>query len=202
MIEYLIKENPDDRVIQRAVELLKSGELVAIHLDVGWFVVGDYLNKNAFKSLISFPRSEENEDAKELFFICVGPNQAGQLVEITNSHFKLFKKNSGTPLCYRFQPTVRPARLLKGTGLSNKYIRIYFSDSELIERLVQQVERPVAAIRIDESLFDTREVGEEIEIYSYLIEEKFGHRMSLILDPGPEVPPVPIVVMDLTEDRI
>ncbi len=45
MIEYVIENNPDDRILKKAIEFLVEGELVALPTDTNWIIAANPYSK-------------------------------------------------------------------------------------------------------------------------------------------------------------
>ena len=89
MIEYVIPENPDDRILRKASSLLSQGGLIAFPTDTNWIAVCDPFVKKGVEKLYSL----KNEGKlKHYSILCDSLSRASEVAVIHNSAFRLLKK--------------------------------------------------------------------------------------------------------------
>jgi tRNA threonylcarbamoyl adenosine modification protein (Sua5/YciO/YrdC/YwlC family) len=89
MIEYIIAQNPDDRILKRCSDLLTQGKLLCLPTDTNWVVICDPFNKDAVEQLY---RLKGESPQKHFSLLCSDISMASELAIIENQAFKLLKK--------------------------------------------------------------------------------------------------------------
>ena len=51
MIEYVIYDNPDDRILDKAKACIDAGQLICFPTDTNWIVAGSPFNKSAIEKI-------------------------------------------------------------------------------------------------------------------------------------------------------
>jgi tRNA threonylcarbamoyl adenosine modification protein (Sua5/YciO/YrdC/YwlC family) len=177
MIQYVIPENCDDRILNFAVEQLTKGEVIIIPSDTNWLLVGDIRQKKTIEKLYRL----KNQDKKKHFsLLCSSLKMANEVAIISSSVFKTMKRKM--PGHYTF--------ILPAQKLTTKYLKASKTDHQVgirilpvkwINQLIEKFDSPLVSTNLDHEILGTNE-GDDI--YSYLIEETLSHEVSLILDSG------------------
>lgn len=178
MIEYVIAHDPDDRVVDKAKELLLKGELVCLPTDTNWSVVADPYNKDAVAKLYSLKK----ETPQKHFSLLVNEiSKASEVAIIDDAAFKLLRRSIPGHYTFIFEATKKIAKTLKASK-QDKEIGLRFVPSVLTDRLLNAFERPLIGSRVPGRVKEGHEGVDEI--YSYMIEDKIGHMLGMIIDPG------------------
>lgn len=177
MIEYVIAENIDERILKRANLLMSEGKLIAFPTDTNWVVATSISNKKGVEALYKF-KSEEKTKHFSLLTTCF--KQAQEVAEISNQHYRLLRPFVPGPYTFIFSATKKACKMLKATKV-DKEVGIRFSPSPVATALGISLEYPIISTNIRNEQIG---VDSKDEIFSYLIEEKIGHQISMIIDPG------------------
>ena len=176
MIEYIIPENPDDRIIDKACSLIREGGIIVAPSDTSWLMLTDPFNKKSVERLYKI----KDVDLKHHFsLICSDISQASDVAIIENSHFRLLKQMIPGPYTFIFNATKKTSKTLKATKV-DKEIGVRFPKNKLLNKLLDHYNSPLLSTNLNEALIDNN----DSEIYGYMLEEQISHLVELILDPG------------------
>ncbi len=184
MIEYIIPENPDDRIINRAIDMMNSGGIICFPTDTNWVFAASTDSKKAIDALYSIKGVEKD---KHFSMICNNISEASQYGIIYDGAFKLIRKVLPGPYTLIFEPTKELPRAIRGYR-KEKEIGIRIPASILCQRLVQANGKPIITSSVTHDMLAENSNGlfldQDSMIYSYQIEETYGHRLQMIIDPG------------------
>lgn len=176
MIEYVIPTNPDDRILQKAADLLAKGELVILPTDTNWVIVADPYSKKGVENLYSF----KGEDRSHHFsLLCDTIKRASESAYIDDNAYKILRNKIPGPFTFIFESRKAMIKALKASKADHQ-IGVRFSPSPLVIKLIEFYEKPLVSTNIPREKIDAPE-GEEL--YGFQIDESLGH-MALVLDPG------------------
>lgn len=178
MIEYVIPTNVDDRVLEKMSSVLRAGDLICFPTETNWVAAGDPFQKGAVDKLYKL-KSEESTHPFSLFPPSI--SVATEVAHIPDFSFRLIKRIIPGHYTFIFESTKKISKVLKASKM-NKEVGLRFSPSPLVQTLLAHYGECLIATSLDRPMFDFP--AETDEIYSYAIEERFGHQLSLIIDPG------------------
>lgn len=177
MIEYVIPENPDDRILQKASDFLKEGKLVAFPTDTNWIAVCDPFVKKGVERLYSL----KNEGKlKHYSILCDSLSRASDISVIHNSAFRLLKKKIPGHYTFIFEAKKKITKAVQSTKTDHE-VGIRFPPITLVSRLIEIHDNLLMGTQLDNNFFS---LDEGLEIYGYQIEEMSQGKIDLILDPG------------------
>ncbi|EQC46863.1 L-threonylcarbamoyladenylate synthase [Bacteriovorax sp. Seq25_V] len=176
MIEYVIAENPDDRVLRRASELIKKGELVCIPTDTNWVVIADPFSKQGVEKIYKF----KNVDKLHHFsLLCDSISRASEVALIDDSIFKILRRITPGHFTFIFEATKKITKAVQANKMDHQ-VGIRFIPSTLVEKLLAVHGEVVMSTNIDYAKYGL----DEDNVYSYQIEEAIGNSLQMIIDPG------------------
>ena len=176
MIEYVIPNNPDDRILQKAKDLLLSGGIVILPTDTNWVSLADPFSKKGVESLYQL----KGEDRSHHFsLLCDTIKRASEAAHIDDNAYKILRNKIPGPFTFIFESRKPMIRALKASK-SDHQIGVRFSPSILVTKLIEFYDGPLISTNIP---FEKFSLENSTELYGYQIEECLGH-MALILDPG------------------
>lgn len=175
MIEYIFPHNPDDRVLKKASELLKTGKLVCIPTDTNWIVVCDPNSKDGVERLYKLKGAELD---KHFSLLCDSISRASDLALINDHAFKILKRYIPGHYTFIFECTKKMAKTLKASKM-DKEIGIRFVPSELVSKLIQVCDHPLLSTNLTED-----QMGVPPPYYSVIIEDALMGAVDMIIDPG------------------
>ena len=157
-MEYfeLHSQNPQQRYIKKAIDVLKNGGIVIFPTDTYYGIGCDLFNKNGIEKLLSI----KNEDKSKLFsFIFSDFKNISKYAKVSDSSFKLLKKLLPGPYTF-ILPAAReiPKKLWSkrktvGIRIPNNIIAL-----SLAEGLGNPIVSTTASNRMGEPITDTFEI--------------------------------------------
>jgi len=97
MIEYVVPQNIDDRVMARAARVLEGGGLIALPTDTSWSLVCSLKSQSGIKKL---RKLSGERDERHFTLLCSDISQFGELCSLDNSRFRLIKRLSPGPYVF------------------------------------------------------------------------------------------------------
>ena len=178
MIEYIIAHSPDDRVLDKACSILKSGGIVCLPTDTNWILIASPFHKDGIEKLYKI---KKENGAKHFSLFCSDISMANDVALIDNQAFKLLKKTIPGHYTFIFEATKKIAKVIKATK-TDKEIGIRFVPSLLVNKIIEKLEDTVISTNIPLSVLG---LNPEDEVFSYMIEDcELSHIIDLIIDPG------------------
>jgi tRNA threonylcarbamoyl adenosine modification protein (Sua5/YciO/YrdC/YwlC family) len=176
--------HPQPRLVERAVQTLSSGGLIAFPTDTYYGIGCDLFDKRAIEriyQLKGLPRTHE------LSFICADLAEVSRYAIVDNAAYRVLRRKTPGPYTFILPAT----RLVPDLVLRRqKTVGIRLPDSPIAVEIVKLLAHPListsAATPEGEVLIDPRD-----------IKERLGHGLELILDGGYQ-PNEPSSVIDLT----
>ena len=181
MIEYIVADNPDERIIRRACEFLRDGKIIVFPTDTNWIFAANLMNKKAVEAIYKIKGSDKK---KHLSVICSSISQASKYANISNSAFRLINKAVPGPYTFILTPTREIPRSIKEYKKSRE-IGIRIPKSKICVKLIEFFDYPIITASLTSDLLKDNGIsvyGDEI--FSYQIEEAFNYQISMVLDPG------------------
>ncbi len=176
--------HPQPRIVERAVQVLAEGGLVAFPTDTYYGIGCDLFDKKAIERIYhlkQLPRTHE------LSFICADLAEVSRYAILDNAAFRVLRRKTPGPFTFILPAT----RLVPELALRRqKTVGIRLPDSPIALEIVKKLAHPVistsAATPDGEVLIDAKDIKDEI-----------GHGLELILDGGYKANE-PSTVIDLT----
>jgi len=180
-------ENPQPRTIAQAVEIVRSGGLIAYPTD-SCFALGCALGNQDGKDRIT--RIRRLDDKHHFTLVCSDFAQLGQFVHVDNSIFRAVK--AATPGSYTFiLPATKevPRRLLHP---KKKTVGVRIPDHKVAQALLAELGEPLLSSTLllpgtEEPLTD-----------GWTIKEELDHALDAVIDSG-ECGLEPTTVIDFSE---
>ena len=177
MIEYVIANNPDDRVLKKASDLLNQGEIICFPTDTSWVVSVDPFVRGALEKL---HKLKGEEKSKHFSLLCNDFSTASEVAIVTDSAFKLLRNQIPGHYTFIFEASKTLTKAIKASK-TDKEVGLRFVPSELISRLIEVHGKVLATTNLTPELLG---IKAHEEVFSYQIEEKLAHQLSMIIDPG------------------
>ena len=98
MLEYIHRQNIDDRVLKRAVRVLRDGGLVAFPTDTSWSVACDIKSRAGVEKL----RKLKNTNDFTPTVMTTGFTQWNEYVDLDNRAYRLVKDYAPGPFVFVF----------------------------------------------------------------------------------------------------
>jgi len=191
MLVKLFNENPNQREILRIVDVLRKGGLIIYPTDTVYGLGCDITNAKAVEKVarIKNVKVEKNNFS----FICSDLSHISDFTKpISNSVFKLMKKNLPGPFTFILEANTNVPKYFKG----KKTVGIRVPNNNIIREIIRELGNPILSTSIHDE--------DEILEYSTdpeLIHEKYQEIADIVIDGGyGEF--VPSTVVDCTADEI
>ena len=187
MLISINSQNPQMRLIKKAVEILRQGGLVIYPTDTVYGLGCALSNKKGIERIYAIKR----QDKKQPFsFICADLKDISSYARVSDAAYKTLKHFLPGP--YTF--ILEASRLVPKIILpKRKTTGIRVPDNAICLALVRELGEPVISSSVkngrDEFISDPR-----------IIEEEFRHHVDLVIDGG-ILAPEPSSVISLIEDR-
>ena len=171
MLVAINSQNPQMRLIRRAVEILKSGGIIIYPTDTVYGMGCDLFNKKGVERIYEIQRRDRKQP---LSFICADLKDISRYARVSDDAYKIMKRLLPGPYTFVLEASrlvpkiILPKRLTTG-------IRI--PDNRICQSLVAEMGSPVISASVKdgegELLSDPR-----------MIDELFGKRVDMIIDGG------------------
>lgn len=173
MLTKIYPENPNEREIQRVVDILKDGGLVIYPTDTVYAIGCDAMNVRAVEKICQIKGINPNKS--NLSIICYDMSNISEYAKVDNQTFKLMKKNLPGPFTFILNTTSELPKIYK----NRKTVGIRIPDNSIIRELVLQLGNPIL----------TTSVKADNEVIEYttdpeLIEEKYRDIVDIVIDGG------------------
>lgn len=177
MIEYVIAENPDSRIIEKVCDKLISGEILIFPTDSSWVMAVNPFHKSAVDKIYKM----KGEDKSHHFsLLCLNISMADDLAVIPDDVFRIIRNKVPGHYTFIFSATKMITKALKASKTDHE-VGIRFVPSTLVNSILEKFEGPLLTTNLTHQMLNS---SDDEEIYSYLIEEEIGSQVGVIIDPG------------------
>jgi tRNA threonylcarbamoyl adenosine modification protein (Sua5/YciO/YrdC/YwlC family) len=181
--------NPEPRLIERAVEVLRTGGIVIYPTDTVYGIGCSIESKNAIEKIHLIKHQKEG---KPFSFVCSGLTHVSEYAMVSNMAFKTMKHLIPGPYTF-ILPAAKMKQYPKILVSKRRTVGIRVPDSPIALALVRELGHPVLSTSV--TLEDGTVLNEPDEIA-----ERFNNRVEMIIDGGP-FHTGPSTVIDLTGDQ-
>lgn len=185
-------ENPSDRLIQQAVEILKQGGVIIYPTDTVYGLGCDITKQHAIEKVAQI-KGVKAEKAN-FSFICYDLSHISDFTKpINNRLFKIMKRNLPGPFTFILEANNNVPKILKS---NRKTIGIRVPDNNIIRNIVKELGNPI--------LTTSLKTNDEIIEYNTdpeLIYEEYENLVDLVIDGG-YGGLVASTIIDCTDDEI
>lgn len=143
-METEILYNVDQRVIDRAADALRRGELVIYPTDSHPALAADSLNSGAIAALCR--AKGVNPEKHTLTLVCDSIATAAQYARIDNRAFSIIKRNTPGPFTFILPPSTSLPKVYKG----RKEVGIRIPDNDIARALAAELGHPLLSGSIGE----------------------------------------------------
>jgi len=186
MLLEINPENPEPRKVQKAVDALKAGEIIAYPTDTVYGIGCDLFNKKALDRLYQIkglPRT------RLLSFMCRDLADVSKYAMLHDAIFRQIKRHLPGPFCFILNSTREVPRVVQST---RKTVGIRVPSHPVTQALLEQLGHPI--VNTTASRPDTIPHLDPFEI-----DDEFPG-LAMVLDAGPGGT-IPSSVVDLTGDE-
>ena len=188
MIFRINPSNPQKRLIDKAVSLLKEGGVIAYPTDTIYGLGCDMYNKKAIQRIYQI----KNRDPQKPFsFICSDLKNISLYAQVTNQAYKIMKRYLPGPYTFILLGTKLVPKIMT---TKRKTVGIRVPDNNICLSLVKTLGNPIISTSVGFS-------GREVLSDPSLIEETFGSQIDLTIDGG-LLANQPSTIISLIDDEI
>ena len=186
MLLEINPENPEPRKVQKAVDALQAGEIIAYPTDTVYGMGCDLFNKKALDRLYQMkglPRS------RLLSFMCRDLADVSRYAMLHDNIFRQIKRHLPGPFCFILNSTREVPRIVQS---SRKTVGVRVPDHPVTQALLELLGHPIvnttASRPNQDPNLDPSEINDEFP------------GLALVLDAGPGGV-IPSSVVDMTGDE-
>ena len=175
----------DQRVIDRAVELMRNGAIIVYPTDTHPALAADSLNVEAVHALCRL--KGVNPEKHTLTLVCDSIATAAQYAKIDNRAFAIIKRNTPGPFTFILPPALSLPKVYKG----RKEVGIRIPDNEIARALAAELGHPMLSGSLGTS--DPTELDNDVALQiidgnqEYEVEVLSSTIISLIDSAEPEL---------------
>ena len=177
MIEYVIGENPDDRILLKASKVLSEGGLIVFPTDTNWIIACDPFVK---KGLEKFYRIKKEGPLKHYSILCDSISRASEVAHVSDKAFRMIRGKIPGHYTFIFTANKKITRAVQASK-TDKEVGVRFVPSHLVTKLIEVHNGVVLSTNITPEMLG---LTENDDVFSYQIEEELVGHIDLILDPG------------------
>lgn len=169
----LYNDNPNQREIDKVVNILRDGGLIIYPTDTVYAIGCDAMNVKAVDKICKIKGI--NPDKSNLSIICYDLSNISEYAKVNNSIFKLMKKNLPGAFTFILNTTSKLPKIYK----NKKTVGIRVPDNNIIREIVRVLGNPVL----------TTSVKDDDEVIEYttdpeLIHERYENIVAAVIDGG------------------
>ena len=188
MLLEINPDNPQPRLIQRAVECLKQGGVIVYPTDTTYGIGCDIFNKKGVKKIYQI---KQRDPRKPFSFICADLSDVANYAQVSNFAFKTMKRNLPGPYTFVLEATRVVPDLL---ATRQRSVGIRIPDNAIALAIVRELGHPLVTTSANFS-------GEEPLHDPVLIHEQMGKMVDLVIDGGVQLGD-PSSIISLVNDRV
>ncbi|HAC20588.1 MAG: L-threonylcarbamoyladenylate synthase [Tannerellaceae bacterium] len=188
MLTKIYPDNPNEREILRAVEILRDGGLIIYPTDTIYAIGCDALNQRAVEKICKLKGVDPRKS--NLSIICYDLSNISHYAKVSNTAFKVMKKNLPGPFTFILPATNELPKIFK----QRKEVGIRVPDNNIIRQIVNELGNPVLSMTVRDDR-DMIEYTTDPE----LIDEKYENIVDMVIDGGYGAI-IPSTVVDCLDD--
>jgi tRNA threonylcarbamoyl adenosine modification protein (Sua5/YciO/YrdC/YwlC family) len=208
MVEYIVAENIDERILTRAAGMLCDGQIVALPTDTSWAVVCSHQSKEGIKRLRSI---SGERDERHFTLLCSDISQFCEFCSIDNSRFRLLKRLSPGPYVFILSTLLGTEKKL---GLRRSELGVRISAHPAPGALIQGLGCPLYSITAKKTMLPQNRITiphhgdseslniDEDDLFEQGCELEDIDGIDLILDSGEDLPLTLSTILDMTGSDI
>ena len=181
--------NPEPRLIERAVEVLRAGGIIIYPTDTVYGIGCSIESKNAIERIHLIKHQKQE---KPFSFVCSGLTHISEYALVSNMAFRTMKHLIPGPYTF-ILPAAKMRQFPKILVSKRRTVGIRVPDSPITLALVSGLGHPVLSTSV--TLEDGTLLNEPDEIVGH-----FNNRVEMIIDAGP-LHTGPSTVIDLTGEQ-
>jgi len=174
MLIRLYEQNPNQREVDKVINILREGGIIIYPTDTVYAMGCDALNVRAVEKICKMKGL--NPQKNSLSIICPDLSNISEYAKVSNTIFKLMKRNLPGPFTFILNATNSLPKIYK----NRKEVGIRVPDNNITLTLVRELGNPL----LTTSIRDKEPWGVEYSIDPELIEEEYGNEVDAVVDGG------------------
>lgn len=175
MLVSINTENPQMRMIRKAVDILNEGGIVIYPTDTVYGIGCDLFNKRAIEKIYEIKQRSKKQPFS---IICADLKDISNYASVSNYAYKIMRRLLPGPYTFILEASRLVPKILLP---KRKAVGIRVPDNTICLALVRELGHPIISTSVtigeDEVLSDPMDM-----------EEKFKHRIDMVIDGGVIVP--------------
>ena len=185
---FIHSQNPQMRLIRKAVDILRQGGIIIYPTDTVYGLGCDLSNKKGIERIYELKKRNRKQP---LSFICSDLKHISQYAKVTDYAYKTMKRLLPGPYTFILEASRLVPKIILPKR-STTGIRV--PDNQICLNLIKELGQPIISTSVKTT--DGEDLGNPNEI-----EERFGRMVDLIIDGGIIIPE-PSSVISLVDDNI
>lgn len=186
MIYRINPQNPQKRLILKAVDILKTGGIIAYPTDTIYGFGCDILNIKAIQRIYQIKKRDRS---KPFSFICSDLKNISEYAQVTDYAYKTMKRLLPGPYTFILPGTKLVPKIMLA---KRKTVGIRVPNNNICLAIVEALGHPIISTSVGWS-------GREVLSDPQQIEETFGSQIELTIDGG-ILPNLPSSIISLLDD--
>ena len=174
MLIRLYEQNPNQREVDKVIGILREGGIIIYPTDTVYAIGCDALNVRAIEKICKLKGL--NPQKNHLSIICPDLSNISEYAKVSNTVFKLMKRNLPGPFTFILNATTNLPKIYK----NRKEVGIRVPNNNITLTLARELGNPL----LTTSVRDKEEWGGEYSIDPELIEEEYGNEVDAVIDGG------------------
>ena len=188
MLVSVDPNNPQPRQIQRIVDGLRQGNVIAYPTDTIYGLGCNIFNSKGIKRLYQL---KQRDPRKPFSFICSDMSDVANYCQVSNFAYRIMKRHLPGPYTFILEATRQVPNLLV---TKQKTVGIRIPNNPIALKIVHELGHPLVTTSVNET-------GEEPLVDPFEIDEKFGRSLDMVIDGGIMLGD-PSSVISLIDDKI
>lgn len=198
MIEYVNKNNIDDRILKRASKILLEGGIVAYPTDSSWAIS---CSTTSIKGIEKLKKLKGDIGNTPLTLMCSKISQIEEIASFSDKGFKIIKKYTPGPFVFVLPAKRKIERVINVKRLE---IGVRIPDNSVPIKLIEEHTYPLFSFTASKAMllgwWDEKYAEENLYEYGWELEEIEG--IDMILDHGEALRKVLTTVLKITDDNV
>ncbi len=186
MIYRINPQNPQKRLISKAVDILRTGGVIAYPTDTIYGFGCDILNKKAIQRIYQIKKRDRS---KPFSFICSNLKNISEYAQVTDYAYKTMKRLLPGPYTFILPGSKLVPKIML---TKRKTVGIRVPNNNICLAIVEALGHPIISTSVGWS-------GREVLSDPQQIEETFGSQIELTIDGG-ILPNQPSSIVSLLDD--
>lgn len=188
MLVSINSQNPQVRHVNRVVECLRQGGVIAYPTDTIYGIGCDIFNRKGVRKIYQI---KQRDPKKPFSFICADLSDVSNYAQVSNFAYKIMRRHLPGPYTFVLEATRAVPDLLT---TRQKTVGIRIPDNEIALSIVRELGHPLVTTSVNISGADV--MNDPLEIDSHL-----GRGLDMVVDGG-IVTGDPSTVISLIDDRV